>query len=132
MLLNSTARSLVAALLSIATAKSAVGKLFHSVMDSFDGHILAFFLAVYHFLQMRITNVHKFFLGDVKAKKDDIENKTDEALEEDEDVNVNEETDAGKEFVDTENIKGEDDYENQNIKKNEGCELNAVDIRIRV
>merc|ERR1711994_898117 len=93
-------------------------------MDSFDGHILAFFLAVYHFLQMRITNVHKFFLGDVKAKKDDIKNKTDETLE-NENVNVNEETDAGKEFVDTENIKGEDDYENQNIKKNESCECDA-------
>merc|ERR1711994_395685 len=93
-------------------------------MDSFDGHILAFFLAVYHFLQMRITNVHKFFLGDVKAKKDDIKNKTEEALE-NENVNVNEETDAGNELVDTENIKGEDDYENQNIKKNESCECDA-------
>ena len=85
-------------------------------MDSFDGHILAFFLAVYHFL-------HKLFLGDVKAKKDDIKSKTEEALE-NENVNVNEETDAGKEFVDTENIKGEDDYENLNVK-NESCECDA-------
>ena len=71
LLLNSTARSLVAALLSIATAKSAVGKLFHSViMDSFEGRILAFFLAAYPRLY---HSPHKFSRGDaeeVKANKD--------------------------------------------------------------
>ena len=99
-------------------------------MDSLEGHILTFFLA-----SPTAAAPHKFsrgYAGDVKAKEDDvnvevyeekdelvddIKNKTDETLEEDEDVNVNEETDAGNEFVDTENIKGKEDYENQNVKQ---------------